>query len=108
VIVNAMPIVRWAGVLLCVCACSGQRVRLVAPDTTAGARYTCRADTTCVPATSDVPEDDNAQGTVFVTLPRECKGRFQQILVIDAGSAKPSVSATCAPPEEPLGEMSRR
>jgi hypothetical protein len=91
-------------------ACAGRQVRLVSPDTTAGARYTCAPGEggVCQPATVDVPEELNASGTLFVILPRECQGRIHQIVVIDAGSSTPKVDATCAPKEEPLGEMSRR
>ena len=87
--------------------CSSRHVRLVAPDTTAGSRYTCLAGEgmICQPATTDVPSDLNESGTSFVILPRECKGRFYQIMVFDAGSSKPKVEATCAPQEEPVDEM---
>jgi hypothetical protein len=91
-------------------ACSGSHVRLVAPDTTAGPRYSCAPGEgqICQPATTDVPEELNRSGTVFVILPRQCKGKIHQIVIIDAGSSKPKVDATCAPQEEPLDEMSRR
>jgi hypothetical protein len=91
-------------------ACGGRQVRLVSPDTTAGARYTCAPGEggVCQPATVDVPEELNPSGTIFVILPRECQGRIHQIVVIDAGSSTPKVDATCAPQEEPLGETSRR
>jgi hypothetical protein len=89
-------------------ACGGSQVRLVSPDTTPGPRYTCQPGegAVCQPATTDVPEDLNRSGTVFVILPRECKGRIHQIVVLDAGSSHPKVDATCAPQEEPVEEMS--
>lgn len=89
-------------------ACSGSQVRLVAPDTTAGSRYSCLPGEgqICQPATTDVPEELNQSGTVFVILPRQCKGKIHQIVITDAGSSKPKVDATCAPEEEPLEEMS--
>ena len=88
-------------------ACGGHHVRLVAPDTTAGSRYSCEPGDgkVCTPATTDVPSDLNERNTAFVILPRECKGRFQQIVVIDAGSSEPKVDATCAPEEAPVEEM---
>jgi hypothetical protein len=91
-------------------ACGGHSLRLVSPDTTAGPRYTCEpgAERSCQPATSDVPEELNPSGTLFVILPRECKGRIHQLVIIDAGSSDPKVDATCAPEEAPLEEMSRR
>jgi hypothetical protein len=91
-------------------ACGGHPMRLVSPDTTAGPRYTCEpgAGRICQPATSDVPEELNRSGTVFVILPRECKGRVHQLVIIDAGSSEPKVDATCAPEEAPLDEMSLR
>jgi hypothetical protein len=89
-------------------ACGGSQVRLVSPDTTPGSRYTCQPGegAPCQPATTDVPEDLNRSGTVFVILPRECKGKIHQIVVLDAGSSHPKVDATCAPQEEPVEEMS--
>jgi hypothetical protein len=89
-------------------ACGGSQVRLVAPDTTAGPRYTCVSGEgkECQPATTDVPSELNESGTVFVILPRECKGKIHQIVVLDAGSSSPKVDATCAPSEEPVEEMS--
>jgi hypothetical protein len=82
-------------------------VRLVAPDTTAASRYSCEPGDgkICTPATTDVPSDLNQTHTAFVILPRECKGRFQQIVVIDADSSEPKVDVTCAPEEAPVEEM---
>jgi hypothetical protein len=101
---------RAMGFVLLATACTSSHVRLVAPDTTAGARYTCAPGEglSCQPATTDVPEELNQSGTVFVVLPRECKGKIHQIVIFDAGTAKPKVDATCAPEEEPLEEMSQR
>lgn len=91
-------------------ACAGHHVRLVSPDTTAGPRYTCEpgAAGVCQPAAADVPAELNPSGTLFVILPRQCKGKIHQIVVIDAGSSKPRVEATCAPEEAPLEDMSAR
>ena len=88
-------------------ACGSRHVRLVAPDTTAGPRYSCEPGDgkICSPATTDVPSDLNQRNTAFVILPRECKGRFQQIVVINADSSEPKVDATCAPEEAPVEEM---
>ncbi len=92
-----------------VSACGGRHLRLVAPDTTAGPRYTCErgAAGVCQAAVVDVPEELNQSGTVFVILPRQCQGRVHQIVVLDAESSTPRVDVTCAPREEPLEEMSR-
>jgi hypothetical protein len=88
-------------------ACGSRHVRLVSPDTTAGSRYTCEPGDgkVCTPATTDVPSDLNERNTAFVILPRECKGRIQQIVVINADSSEPKVDATCAPEEAPVEEM---
>ena len=92
--------------IIATCAgCSGQSLRLVTPDTTPGQRYTCRPGGTCEPAATDVPEDQNPAGTLFIMLPRECQGRIHQLIVLDAGSSHPTVEASCAPAEKPLGEM---
>lgn len=94
--------------LVALLGCGGSHLRLVTPDTTAGPRYSCDAGEgqVCQPASEDVPEESNLRGTAFVILPRECRGRIHQIVVIDADSDAPKVVATCAPDEQPVEEMS--
>ena len=79
-------------------ACA-HHVRLAAPETSPGARYTCKPEVGCEPATTDVPSDRNRSGTTFVVLPRECRGSFNEIVIQDADSGEPTVDVTCAPPE---------
>lgn len=94
--------------LVALLGCGGSHLRLVTPDTTAGPRYSCNAGEgrVCQPALEDVPDESNLRGTAFVILPRECRGRIHQIVVIDADSDAPKVVATCAPDEQPVEEMS--
>ena len=90
--------------LLLSSACS-HHVYLQVPDTSPGARYTCRGTGECKPATTDVPSDLNRRGTVFVNLPRQCQGHIQRIVILDADSDEPVVDVTCAPIEEPIQPM---
>lgn len=81
-----------------------RHLRLESPDTSAGARYTCTSRS-CEPATTDVPSKLNPSGTTFVVLPRQCLGRIHRIVVFDADSDQPKLDVTCAPDDEPIGEM---
>jgi hypothetical protein len=88
-----------------VLSCS-HHVRMQSPDTAPGARYTCNKQSKeCTPATTDVPAELNQSGTTFVNLPRQCQGRINQIVVLDADTSNPQVDVTCAPAEEPIQEM---
>jgi hypothetical protein len=82
-----------------------RHLRLEAPDTSAGPRYTCHSRQPCEPATTDVPSQQNPSGTTFVVLPKQCRGRFHRIVIFDSGSDKPKVDVTCAPDDEPIKEM---
>ena len=93
------------GVIVVSSAACAHHVRLASPDTDPGARYVCSADGVCHPDDSDVPADDNPSNTTQLTLPRECNGRYHQLLIIDAGSSHPVLRVTCAPAEEPVGTM---
>ena len=98
---------RPAAAIVCLVAlgCGSHQVRLMTPHTSPGPRYVCQGEGECQPATTDVPADLNPSGTAFVTLPRECAGRIHQIVIFEAGSSKPKVDVTCAPPEDPIGTM---
>lgn len=89
---------------LALAACS-HHVRMEVPQTSPGARYTCEPGKACVPAATDVPSDLNPSNTAFVTLPAECKGHINRIVVLEADSSKPKLDVTCAPLEEPVQEM---
>jgi hypothetical protein len=88
-----------------VVACA-QHVRLQVPDTSPGARYRCQKQSSqCAGATTDVPSELNPYGTTSITLPRQCKGRIHQVMILDADSSNPVVDVTCAPEEPPIEEM---
>lgn len=87
-----------------VSACS-HHLRLVAPATSPGARYHCGAGSDCTPAQTQDPAQSAKQGTVMVTLPPNCQGRFNEILIRNADSKTPDVTVTCAPPEPEVGTM---
>lgn len=80
-----------------------RHVALKFPDSSPGAAYVCsvtdRSVERCAPATNIDPADSDRAGTVFVILPRECQGRFNEIVIHDSGSSQPSVSVRCAPLE---------
>ncbi len=99
------PFVVLIAVVASVAAGCARHVRLESPDTSAGARYTCTGKAPCEPATSDVPSQLNPSGTTFVTLPRQCRGRIHRIVISDADSNEPKVDVTCAPEDEPIGDM---
>jgi hypothetical protein len=81
-------------------------VALEFPDSSPGEEYVCsptaRNGEQCVPQTRVEPAKDNRGGTVFVIVPRECKGKFNAITIHDAGSAKPVVNVKCAPLENKI------
>ncbi len=88
---------------LCAAACAQRHVQLMFPDASPGAEFTCHPTQgqveACEPATVIDPPGENRAGTVYVTVPRECQGRFDKITVHDSGSSKPTVDVKCAPLE---------
>lgn len=74
------------------------------PQTSHGSKYTCDAKG-CTAATTDDPTAANAAGTAQITLPEECGGAFHEIVILNAHSKSPQVLVTCAPKEDPVGEM---
>ena len=91
------------GLLLVAAGCAERHVQLKFPDGTPGEQYTCRSTTSqvenCTPATKIDPAANNKAHTVFVILPRECKGRFHEVTIHDSGSSEPTVDVRCAPLE---------
>lgn len=55
----------------------------------------------CAPSKDETLVNETLSGTLYVTLPKECAGRFHQILLHDVGSGDPRVFVKCAPPENP-------
>lgn len=90
--------------LLCSLTGCGHHIRLETPESSPGARFVCTSRG-CEPAKVDEPQLEAEAGTRFIVLPRECGGRFAQVLVRDAGSAEPTVHVACAVPEAPMGTM---
>jgi hypothetical protein len=90
---------------VCLSLSCARHVRLVVPDTSPGPRYVCRAPAHCQPAAVDDPAQANPPGTLQIALPRECQGRVNEILVVGAQSGNPEVQVTCAPVEEPIGDI---
>jgi hypothetical protein len=104
---------RWIALLVplflaLVAACSSSHVRshvrMVNPDTTGSSLYICDK-TSCRPSDVDDPALFNQTGTQFIRLPRECKGRLNEVFVKNANSDAPQVFVRCAPPEPPLATM---
>jgi hypothetical protein len=92
-------------VALALPACQ-RHVQLKFPDTTPGEQFTCSptdaSAVKCEGAKNINPAASNQAGTVFVILPRECKGHFNEITIHDSGSSNPSVDVKCAPLENPV------
>lgn len=79
-------------------ACS-HHAKLVTPDTSPASAYECSVDGECHPASILDDARLNQSGTAFVVLPKQCRGHFQQIVILDADTDRPTVVATCATPE---------
>lgn len=90
--------------LLLVAACGSSHVRMVNPDTTGSGLYACDQNA-CRPSDVDDPAMFNQSGTQFVRLPRECKGRVNEVFVQNANSSAPQVYVRCAPAEASLDTM---
>lgn len=95
---HRFPLLPLSGAILLLGACS-HHVKLVTPDTSPASAYECGVETQCQPASILDDARLNQHGTAFVALPKECRGHFQQIVILDADSSHPTVVATCAVPE---------
>lgn len=89
-----------AGVSLSFLVACSHHAKLVTPDTSPASAYECSVDAVCRPASILDDARLNQSGTAFVVLPKECRGHFQQIVILDADSDRPTVVATCAAPEQ--------
>ena len=78
-------------------------VQLRFPESTPGDAYVCetveRSEEKCHLATTIDRAANNPAGTVFVILPKECHGQFNQITIHDAGSSSPTSHVICSPLE---------
>ena len=84
----------WAGFALMVSGitgCAQRHVQLKFPDTSPGEQFVCSEaksrEQSCTARTALDPAADNRHGTVFVIMPRECRGSFHEVTIHDAGSA---------------------
>lgn len=55
----------------------------------------------CAPSKDETLVNETLSGTLYITLPQECAGRFHQILVHDVDKSHPRLFVKCAPPENP-------
>ena len=98
--------IGWVLIAWAVCACSHHDVSFKFPDSSPGEEYVCYGGGSdaeaCSPQTQTNPAKDNAEGTVYVIVPRACKGRFNEITVHGAGTAKPIIDVKCAPLENKI------
>jgi hypothetical protein len=101
---------RWSiavAALLTLAGGCSRHVRLVFPETEKASRYVCReGGGPCEAATSDIPSERNRSGTTQITMPAQCGGRFQEIVVLDADSSDPTVDVTCAVADDADGATS--
>jgi hypothetical protein len=99
---SAIRCVGLAALWFASAACE-RNVQLKFPDTSPGEQYVCTVTQSqvesCQPATELDPAKDNSAHTVFVILPRECKGHFNEMTIRDSGSSEPVVHVRCAPEE---------
>lgn len=94
--------------------CSRQ-VRLVVPETDyGGVAFVCTAadgedsPSTCASEGREDPSINAKSGTAFIVLPKECDGRFHELLIENADSSSPTVRASCATratPDEPIEKI---
>lgn len=96
---------RWRevrGTLLALSFTAGcsHHAKLVTPYTAPASAYECSVEVGCHPASILDDARLNQTGTAFIVLPKECRGHFQQIVILDADTARPTVVATCAAPEQ--------
>jgi hypothetical protein len=91
-------------VALAAFACA-RNIRIVGAEAQA-AKYACDPATLkCQPAGVIDPEMSNPPRLTMIALPPECGGLVHEILILDAGSSKPEVLVTCAPPSQPIEDM---
>lgn len=95
---SALRSLVWCGALLALSGAAGcaHHAKLVTPDTAPASAYECGVETGCKPASVIDDAHLNQSGTAFLVLPKECHGYFQQIVLLDADTDRPTVVATCA------------
>jgi hypothetical protein len=95
--------VGWFVIAWGVAGCGHHDVSLKFPDSSPGEEYVCYGGGTgaeaCSPQGATNPAKDNREGTVYVVVPRACKGHFNEVTIHDAGSSKPIINVKCAPLE---------
>ena len=92
-----------ASMWLALSGCSRHIVLQTIDSPGEGPPYECM-ESGCEPA-KEFP-DYNQSGTTLLPLPWQCKSHgIGRVLILNAGSRTPKVTATCAAPDEPIGEM---
>ena len=90
---------------LSACACQHD-VQLQFPEADAvSTSYECSSTTgpeRCLPSTVVDPALQNAAGTEFVMMPKECQKHFHRVVIHGAGSSSPTAHVECAPAEGTL------
>ena len=92
-----------AALALALSACS-RHVRLQVPQTSHAAQYSCTSEG-CTQLAEDNPSHGNQARTAQLVLPKECAGRFHEIVILNAHSSDPEVLVKCAPTEKPIEEF---
>jgi hypothetical protein len=73
-------------------------VMLQTNETGTGSLYTCTQTDNqyiCAPAKDEGQANETLSGTLYVNLPKECSGRFRQILLHNVSSGPPQVLVKC-------------
>lgn len=78
-------------------ACATKHLVLLAPLTSPGARFDCRAAdaATCTPIVDSDPARESVSDSAYVVLPAECRGAFDAVVVRHAAAARRDVWVTC-------------
>ena len=86
----------WLAVSLGLSACGSQVIMLQTPNTTSGARFRCDAERGCEPASVDPPLRESMPDAAYIELPDICRGRFNQLVILEPDSSTPTIEVTCA------------
>lgn len=88
--------------LLLSTGCGPKHVILWTGESGTGSLYECTEKgekNSCVPSRDETLVNETLSGTLYVNLPKDCAGRFRQILLHDVPSGHPRLFIKCAPPE---------
>jgi hypothetical protein len=92
--------------LVCSTGCGPKHVMLWTGESGTGSLFECdekNNNYTCAPSKNETLVKETLSGTIYINLPKDCGGRFHQILLHDVRWGDPQVFVKCAPPENSSG-----